>query len=118
MKHVGKRDAGFGIVATIIFGVAAGCTPALSQAIPGKPDAGRGEVLAQKLCATCHIPDGNAARLQGTADVPTFPEIATAQGQTTERIIGKLVIPAHPMPTIPLTRDHMADLAAYIMSLK
>ncbi|MDH3579054.1 MAG: c-type cytochrome [Hyphomicrobiales bacterium] len=118
MKTAWAKGAVVWFAGAIMFGMVAGCTPAMSQAAPGKPDAGRGEVLAQKLCATCHIPDGNAARLQGTADVPTFPEIARAQGQNADRIHGILILPSHPMPTISLTKNEMADLAAYILSLK
>ncbi len=29
-----------------------------------------------------------------------------------------IALPKHPMPTIPLTKKELADLAAYIMSLR
>jgi cytochrome c1 len=29
-----------------------------------------------------------------------------------------IVLPKHPMPTIPITKSELADLAAYIMSLR
>jgi hypothetical protein len=29
-----------------------------------------------------------------------------------------IMLPKHPMPTIPLTKSELADLAAYILSLQ
>jgi hypothetical protein len=29
-----------------------------------------------------------------------------------------IVLPEHPMPTIPLTKSELADLSAYILSLR
>ena len=29
-----------------------------------------------------------------------------------------IVLPKHPMPTIPLTKGELADLSAYILSLR
>jgi mono/diheme cytochrome c family protein len=40
------------------------------------------------------------------------------QGQTTGDIIAHIILPKHPMPEIPLTKAELADLAAYIMSLR
>ena len=92
---------------------------AVAQPVPGKPDPKRGLELAAKLCSNCHAGKGIPTQSGGQqADVPTFPEIAKRSGQTAERIHGILVMPRHPMPTIPLTRNEMADLAAYILSLK
>lgn len=96
----------------------AGHVAANAQSVPGQPDPARGESLARRLCAVCHIPEPGAPRLQGTADVPTFPEIARKKGQSADRITGRIIMPTHPMPQIPLTRDQMADIAAYILSLK
>lgn len=89
-----------------------------AQTLPGQADAERGAELTERLCANCHIPEEGAPRLQGTADVPTFPEIARKQGQTAERISGAIIMPAHPMPQIPLTKSQIDDVVAYIMSLK
>ena len=96
----------------------AGGPAASAQTLPGQPDAAQGEGLAQKVCAVCHIPQQGAPRLQGTADIPTFGEIARKSGQSAERITGAIILPAHPMPQIALTKDQMNDIAAYTMSLK
>ena len=98
--------------------VAVSGTAGLAQQLPGQPDPAKGAELTKKLCSTCHISDPNAPRLQGTADVPTFREIARRDGQSLERITGKIMMPNHPMPSITLTRDQMADIASYILGLK
>jgi mono/diheme cytochrome c family protein len=96
----------------------AGYVAADAQSVPGEPDPARGDKLAHRLCAVCHIPEEGAPRLQGTADVPTFPEIARMKGQSAERITGRIILPTHPMPQISLTTKQMEDIAAYILSLK
>lgn len=90
---------------------------AFAQPIPGQPNAKQGEEVARKVCAVCHIPRENAPRLQGTADVPTFKELAE-RGISAERIANTVMAPPHPMPAVPLTRQEIADVAAYIQSLK
>lgn len=104
----------------LVLAIVAGSAPAATaQKIPGQPDPAKGMELAEKLCSNCHLGKGVATSVGGQpADVPSFPEIAKRPGQTAERIHGKLILPNHPMPTIPLTEDEMADLAAYILSLK
>jgi hypothetical protein len=62
-------------------------------------------VLAEKLCVT-------------VADVPSFREIANQQSQTPGAIMAHIMLPKHPMPQIALTKNELADLAAYIMSLR
>ncbi|GAB4234169.1 MAG: hypothetical protein Kow0032_17870 [Methyloligellaceae bacterium] len=91
---------------------------AQAQGLPGQPDPARGQTLTGRLCVECHVPSDAATRLQGSADVPTFPEIARRPGQSADRIISRIILPAHPMPVISLTRDEMQDIAAYILSLR
>lgn len=81
-----------------------------------KFEAERGEALAKRLCANCHLV--NAAQQHANVDVPSFREIANKQAQTPGAIMGRIVLPSHPMPEIPLTNREIADLAAYIMSLR
>lgn len=91
---------------------------AAAQQLPGQPDAAKGESLARRLCAICHIPEAGAPRLQGSADIPTFGEIAQKEGLSAEWIVNRIILPVHPMPNIILTRDEMKDIAAYILKLK
>jgi mono/diheme cytochrome c family protein len=85
--------------------------------LPGQPDPQSGKALAEKLCTNCHLV-GSAQQEHAVADVPSFHEIANRQDQSTGAIIGHIVLPKHPMPQIPLTKSELADLAAYITSLR
>ena len=86
--------------------------------ITSKPDPKQGKVLAEKLCTNCHLVGGAVQQEHANADVPSFPEIANLEGQTAGAITARIMLPKHPMPTIPLTKAELADLAAYILSLR
>lgn len=111
------RHIAFAAALTLALGAVVS-VPAAAQDIPGQPSAKRGEDIAQKLCAFCHLPQPGAPRLQGTADVPTFPEIAKRPGFDADRVANTVMAPPHPMPPVPLTKPEMADVAAYIATLK
>ena len=91
---------------------------AVAQAGPvtSEPDPAHGKDLAGRLCSNCHLVGGQQE--QANADIPSFHEIANKEGQTEGTIMAHIVVPKHPMPTIPLTKNELADLAAYIMSLR
>jgi mono/diheme cytochrome c family protein len=93
--------------------------PLALAGITSKPDPVEGKALAEKLCTNCHLV-GSAAQQQqpANADVPSFPEIANIEGQSAGAITARIMMPRHPMPTIPLTKAELADLAAYILSLR
>ena len=82
------------------------------------PNPKTGQELAEKLCISCHIVGRQAPSANVSADVPSFVAIANKSGQTAEAIAGRIVVPHPPMPQIHLTRDEIADLAAYILSLR
>jgi mono/diheme cytochrome c family protein len=84
--------------------------------VPSAPDPTRGKTLAARLCANCHL----VAREQQHAnvDVPSFAEIAKREEQSAGAIMAAIMLPKHPMPQIPLTKSELADLAAYILSLR
>lgn len=84
--------------------------------ITGQPDPAHGKALAEGLCSNCHLVGSSQEHVN--ADVPTFREIANVPGRTTGDIISFIVLPKHPMPEIPLTKGELADLAAYIISLR
>jgi len=92
-------------------------TSALAGPVTNAPDARHGQELASKLCSNCHLV-GSAQQQQANADVPSFHEIGNKQGQTAGAIIAHIMLPKHPMPTIPLTKSELADLSAYILSLR
>jgi mono/diheme cytochrome c family protein len=82
------------------------------------PDPKAGKALAEKLCTNCHLVGSATRQEHANADVPSFPEIANLEGQTAGAITARIMLPKHPMPTIPLTKAELADLAAYILSLR
>ena len=91
---------------------------AIAQAGPitSEPDPVHGKELAGRLCSNCHLVGGE--QVEANADIPSFHEIANKEGQTEGTIMAHIVVPKHLMPTIPLTKSEIADLAAYIMSLR
>ncbi|HEX2447840.1 MAG TPA: c-type cytochrome [Methyloceanibacter sp.] len=101
------------IVGTALF---LGAGLAVAGPATNQPDPFHGKELAQQLCSNCHLVDNQ--QQQVNADVPTFNEIANQEGQTAGAIMAHIVLPKHPMPTIPLTQSELADLAVYIMSMR
>ena len=83
-----------------------------------QPDPAQGKALGEKLCTNCHLVSSGQQQAPANADVPSFHEIANREGQTTGAITARIMLPKHPMPTIPLTKAELADLAAYILSLR
>lgn len=82
-----------------------------------KPDVANGNVLARKLCTTCHL-IGEPANAPVPSDVPSFASIANRPGQTTEHLSTFLTRPHPPMPNLSLTRMEIRDLTGYILSLR
>ena len=90
---------------------------AFADPVTSKPDPADGRALAESLCSNCHLV-GASQQEYVNVDIPSFHEIANEGGQTEGSIMAHIVLPKHPMPTIPLTTRELADLAAYIMSLR
>ena len=82
----------------------------------GAPNPDHGKNLAASLCSNCHLV--GKEQQQANADVPSFQEIANKEGQSAGAIMAHIMLPKHPMPTIPLTKSELADLSAYILSLR
>jgi mono/diheme cytochrome c family protein len=102
----------------IVFIAALLLYPAVALAGPATslPDPVHGQSLAERLCSNCHLV--GAGQPQANVDVPSFREIANKHAQTEGAIIAHIVLPKHPMPEIPLATSELADLAAYIMTLR
>jgi mono/diheme cytochrome c family protein len=75
-------------------------------------DANKGETLAKRWCATCHIVASNQQR--GTAQSPPFSAIANKPGFNETALAYFLLTPHPRMPDMNLSRNEAADLAAYI----
>ena len=91
--------------------------PAVAGSVTSSPDADHGKDLASRLCSNCHLV-GDPEQQQTSADVPSFHEIANKERQSAGAIMAHTMLPKHPMPAIPLTKSELADLSAYILSLR
>jgi mono/diheme cytochrome c family protein len=79
----------------------------------GDPD--RGEALAKRWCAACHIVAADQAR--GADNVPPFATIAKMKGFSAGSVAQFLMDPHPKMPDMQLSRVESQDLGAYIASL-
>ena len=88
--------------------------PALAQQQDATPNATRGQALARRWCAACHLVQ---LRLT-TIDPPTFTAIANDPSKTPDYLRTFFVSPHKDMPPIQLTSQQIEDLIAYLGSLK
>jgi mono/diheme cytochrome c family protein len=86
---------------------------ALAASAPGAfaDDAAKGEVIAKRWCAACHIVSPDQAN--ASSDAPTFASIAHKK-QTPKKLKAFLTNPHPKMPDMNLTRSEIADIVAYI----
>ena len=80
----------------------------------GESEAGR--VLAQRLCAQCHMNEGQGEGAS-PAGIPGFAAVAGRPGQTAEGIERWLRSVPTSMPNHHLSQQEMSDLATFIMTL-
>ena len=79
-------------------------------------DALRGETIAKRWCAVCHVV--SSAQQQGTAQAPPFSAVAS-KPDFNETTLAYFLLTPHPrMPDMSLTRSEAVDLAAYIKTQK
>ncbi len=76
----------------------------------------RGELLAKRLCAVCHLNPGQGDKTSPST-VPGFVAVAKRPNQTLQGIIDWLRSIPPMMPDHHLSQDEMEALAFYIMSL-
>lgn len=77
----------------------------------------RGIRLSEKLCASCHQVHRHLTS-ELIAGVPSFHALAALPKQTAQHIKNTLMVPHMPMPNMQLTRHEIADIIAYIESLR
>jgi mono/diheme cytochrome c family protein len=82
------------------------------SATAGAADALKGETLAKRWCATCHVV--SSQQQQGTTQAPPFSAVAGKPGFNETTLAYFLLTPHPRMPDMSLTRGEAADLAAYI----
>ncbi len=90
--------------------------PATAQSLSALEIA-NGERLARKLCVNCHqvAPDDVDRVL---VDVPRFVEVANRPFITRDKIEAYVLSPHPAMPKVNVSRDELAEISAYIMSLR
>lgn len=79
-------------------------------------DAVRGEQLARRWCAACHVVA--ADQRQANADAPSFVTIASRRDFNARRLAILLLSPHPVMPELALRRSEAEDIVAYIGKLR
>jgi mono/diheme cytochrome c family protein len=77
----------------------------------------RGHDLARGVCAECHAVE-DLDSFSPVIPAPTFREIAAAPGMTATALSAALRTSHQEMPNLNLSSEEIADLTAYILSLK
>lgn len=96
--------------------VAAGLLIAGAHVAQAAGDSINGEKLARIWCSACHVV--SADQNSGSPDVPTFQWIARNPLKTPEKLTLFLADPHPVMPNMGLSRTEVADIVAYIGTLK
>jgi mono/diheme cytochrome c family protein len=77
----------------------------------------QGQTLARQICAECHaVTKGAAASPNPRA--PAFEALASTPGMTRAALFAALQTSHRTMPNLVLQGDDMANVVAYILSLK
>jgi mono/diheme cytochrome c family protein len=77
-------------------------------------DAVKGEVIAKRWCAACHLVSSD--QTQANSDAPSFK--AVAHKKLSSKTLTAFLTDPHPkMPDMSLTRSEIADIVAYIKGL-
>lgn len=98
-------------VAAVAVALLAGACPAVAQ------DAQAGLMIAETWCANCHtVVAGQQTRSSDA--VPSFVRIAAMRSTTEMSLAAFLTTPHGRMPNFTLSRAEIADVSAYILSLR
>jgi mono/diheme cytochrome c family protein len=90
---------------------------ALLPGLAAAQDILRGQALAERWCANCHVV--NRAATTGRSDgLPTFPALAARTGVTAATLKGAMTATHSRMPDFQLGARDQEDLVAYIFSLR
>jgi len=89
----------------------------LPLAPAGAQDVARGQALAERWCANCHVVNAAAGTGQSNG-LPTFPGLAARPDMTAAILKGAMSATHSRMPDFELGARDQDDLAAYILSLR
>lgn len=98
-------------VGAVIFWVVASVQPCMANLV------GEGQLLAKRLCASCHMNEGQGEK-SGSMGVPSFQAMANRRNQNHGHIVKWLRTKQSVMPDHKVTWHEADALAAYIMSLR
>ncbi|WP_375157900.1 c-type cytochrome [Bradyrhizobium sp. RDT46] len=79
-------------------------------------DALNGKDIATRWCASCHVVE--RGQMSATDQAPPFASIGKTPEFDQNKLAFLLLTPHPNMPSLPLNRAEIADLAEYIRSLK
>lgn len=89
----------------------------LAPSLAGAQDVLRGQALAERWCANCHVISRTADT--GRSDgLPTFPALANRKDVTAATLKGAMSATHSRMPDFQLGARDQDDLVAYIFSLR
>jgi mono/diheme cytochrome c family protein len=77
-------------------------------------DAAKGEIIAKRWCAACHLVSSDQKR--ANSDAPSFKSIS-GKKPSSKQLTAFLTDPHPKMPDMSLTRSEIADIVAYIGTL-
>ncbi len=98
------------LVASCMF-MATASTPSFAA------DADKGKSIAQRWCVSCHLVE-QKQKSAPNDQAPPFASIARAPDFDANKLALLLLKPHPNMPKLALSRAEVADLAAYILTLK
>lgn len=76
-----------------------------------------GQKIAEHWCSACHLVDFRQRTAPNDA-IPSFPAIAQMKSTTMISLAAFLSTSHEPMPNFALSRGEIADVSAYILSLR
>jgi mono/diheme cytochrome c family protein len=81
-------------------------------------DAVAGHAFAREACNACHVVEAEQQEPRRIVIGPAFRDIANTRGMTA-MALRVFLTTSHPkMPNLILTREEIADVSAYILSLR
>ena len=90
---------------------------AIGAPLPGQPDPAQGKELAERLCTNCHLV-GGASKATPTPTCRAFTRSPTWKGRRPAPSRRTSFCPSIPCRRFRSPRRELADLSAYILSLR
>ena len=95
----------------------AACLLIFMPGVAWAQDIARGQELAVRWCANCHVVERTAATASADG-LPTVPAIAASPRTTPELLRATMTAQHGRMPDLSLSKRQQDDLVAYILSLR